>query len=151
MPRRPRNVLPAAGVYHVTARGVARAPIFHDEDDRREYLSLLETAVRRWDWVLHVLCLMPNHVHLVVETTRAALSTGVHRLHGEYATAFNEKYARWGHVFGDRFAAWLPTDEEHLRDTCRYVLLNPVRAGLVERARDWPWSHSRYCWDDLDR
>jgi putative transposase len=143
-------VLPAAGIYHVTARGVARAAIFHDEDDRREYLSLLETVVRRWDWTLHALCLMPNHVHCVVETTRAALSAGIHRLHGQYAEAFNTKYARWGHVFGDRFAAWLPGDEEHLRNTCRYVLLNPVRAGLVERARDWPWSHSRYGWNDLD-
>jgi putative transposase len=143
-------VLPPAGVYHVTARGVARSPIFSDEDDRREYLALLAQAVERWRWDVHVFCLMPNHVHCVVETTRAALSAGMHRLHGEYAEGFNTKRGRWGHVFGDRFAAWLPTDEEHLRNTCRYVLLNPVRAGLVDRARDWPWSHSRYGWDDVD-
>jgi putative transposase len=147
MARRPRKLLPKSGIYHVTARGVGRMQLFLDEDDYRDYLSLLNGVVRRWRWSMHVLCLMPNHVHHVVETSLDALSRGIHRLHGEYAAGFNLKYGRWGHVFGDRFASWLPHDEEHLRATCGYVLLNPVRAGLVVTAQDWPWSHSRYGWE----
>jgi putative transposase len=147
MARRPRNALPKAGIYHVTARGVARMPLFLDDDDRIDYLSLLSGVAARWNWTLHVLCLMPNHVHQVIETSLEALSKGVHRLHGQYAEGFNTKYARWGHVFGDRFASWIPNDEEHLRATCRYVLLNPVRAGLVAEPREWPWSRSRYGWE----
>jgi putative transposase len=147
MARRPRNVLPTSGVYHVTARGVGRMEIFRAEDDYRDYLSLLSGVVSRWHWSMHVLCLMPNHVHHVVETTLDALSKGIQLLHGEYAAGFNRKYGRWGHVFGDRFASWLPHDEEHLYATCGYVLLNPVRAGLVTAPEKWPWSHSRYGWE----
>lgn len=144
MARRPRNVLPTAGVYHVTARGVARMPLFLEDDDYLDYLAVLHGVATRWRWTLHVLCLMPNHVHYVVETSLDALSKGIHRLHGQYAESFNVKYGRWGHVFGDRFASWIPNDEAHLRATCRYVLLNPVRAGLAPSPHEWPWSHSRY-------
>jgi putative transposase len=144
MARRPRNALPTAGVYHVTARGVARMRLFREDDDYLDYLSVLHGVATRWRWTLHVLCLMPNHVHHVVETSLDPLSKGIHRLHGQYAQSFNVKYGRWGHVFGERFASWIPNDEEHLRATCRYVLLNPVRAGLAPSPHDWPWSHSRY-------
>jgi putative transposase len=91
MPRRPRNVLPPAGLYHVTARGVARTPLFLDDEDRVEYLSLFNGVVQRCEWEMQVLCLMPNHVHYVVDTTLTALSAGVHRLHGQYAEGFNAK------------------------------------------------------------
>jgi putative transposase len=87
---------------------------------------------------------MPNHYHLIVECPRDLLSRALHRLNGKYASQFNLKYGRSGHLWGDRFALWLIRDERHLRAACAYVLANPVRAGLCERPSDWPWSGSRY-------
>jgi putative transposase len=143
MARLPRYLLPPAGIYHVTSRGVARTAISRDDDDRRHFLVLLARAVSLEGWDCHAFCLMPNHYHLVVHTTVASLSRGLHRLNGELATAFNERHERWGHLFGDRFAAYVIEDDQHLYNACEYVLNNPVRAGLCKRAEDWPWSGSR--------
>ena len=141
--RLPRYLLPAEGVYHVTARGVARSLISRDDDDRRLFLVLLAREVRLESWDCHVFCLMPNHYHLIVDTRLERLSRGLHRLNGTLALTFNQRYKRSGHLFGDRFAAFGIRDEEHLRNASEYVLQNPVRAGLCECAEDWPWSGSR--------
>jgi putative transposase len=148
MARPPRSRLPD-GFFHLTARGVARTAIYRDDDDHRLFLSLVRHVTERWAWSWHALCLMPNHYHFVVETTRAALSEGMHRVNGLYAEAFNAKYRRSGHLFGDRFTARTIEDKAYVRAACRYVVLNPVRAGLCEHAEDWPWTRSRYGFDDL--
>jgi putative transposase len=148
MARPPRSRLPD-GFFHLTARGVARTAIYRDDDDHRLFLSLVRHVTERWAWSWHALCLMPNHYHFVVETTRAALSEGMHRVNGLYAEAFNAKYRRSGHLFCDRFTARTIEDEAYVRAACRYVVLNPVRAGLCEHAEDWPWTRSRYGFDDL--
>jgi REP element-mobilizing transposase RayT len=93
---------------------------------------------------MHTLCLMANHYHLVVETEQWLLSLGMQRLNGRHAERFNARFKRSGHLWGDRFWVRLVQDEEHLVSVCEYVLNNPVRAGLVTNARDWPWSYSRY-------
>lgn len=144
MPRRPRNVLPKRGIYHVTCRGVERRPIFGDDIDRAAFMELLHGARRRFRWRLHVATLMDNHVHLVVETRRGRLSRGMHRLAGIYAQRFNRRYDRVGHLFQGRFSAFVIQDEEHFLNACAYVLGNPVRAGLCGRAEEWPWSWSRF-------
>jgi REP element-mobilizing transposase RayT len=140
--RRRRSELPD-GAYHVTARGVAREHIFVDDDDRRTFLHHLAEVVSRQQWQAHAFCLLGTHYHLIVSTTRARLSAGLHRLNSIYAQDFNRRHARRGHVFGDRFAAWLIEEDEHLAAACRYVIENPVRAGLCERAEDWRWSGIR--------
>jgi putative transposase len=143
MARIPRYVLPEYAIFHVTARGAGRISIYREDDDRRGFLYLLADATRRRDWAFHAYCLMTNHYHLVVEAFREDLSRGMHRVNGTYAQGFNARYRRWGHLFGERF--WCrPVEEEQLEDTCRYVLANPVRAGLCEDASDWPWSACRY-------
>ena len=86
---------------------------------------------------------MTTHYHIVVETELWRLSDGMHRLNGTYALTFNRRHRRSGHLFGERFAAWLARDEHHLQQTCEYVLQNPVRAGLCARAGDWPWAAAR--------
>lgn len=108
------------------------------------FLELLDPVARRFRWSFHALCLMSTHYHLVLSTTRALLSQGMHRLNGMYADAFNDKYGRWGHVFGDRFSCRLVEEERYLEALCRYVLRNPVEAGLCETPADWPWSYSRF-------
>jgi REP element-mobilizing transposase RayT len=124
----------------VTTRGVARSTIARDDADGRLFLTLLAEVTRRARWDCQVFCLMPNHYHLIVASELAWLSHGMHRLNGTYAEAFNARYARSGHLFGDRFAAWTIRDDEHLRAACAYVLQNPVRAGLCDSADEWPWS-----------
>jgi REP element-mobilizing transposase RayT len=143
MARLPRYVFPEHAVFHVTARGAGQIPIYRADDDRLWFLVLFADTVQRFDWAVHAFCLMTNHYHLVVEALRVNLSDGMQRVNGVYAQSFNGKYRRWGHLFGERF--WCrPVDEEELADTCRYVLANPVRAGLCDRVSDWPWSASRY-------
>ena len=144
MARLPRSTFPAYGVWHVTTRGVERRRVFLDRDDGRSFLAQLWHAVETLGLQVYALCLMPNHYHLVVECLRDALSKAMHRANGVYAETFNDKYRRSGHLWGDRFALWHVDDEEHLRAACEYVRNNPLRAGLCERAEDWPWSWSRY-------
>jgi putative transposase len=143
MPRALRSDFPD-GVYHVTARGVNGCAVFGDDVDRVLFLRLLGDCIERFAWRCHAFCLMGTHYHLVVETLRARLSAGLHRLNGLYAQRFNHRHERTGHLFGDRFHGWLVRDEDHLRATCRYVVLNPVRAGLCATASEWPWSAPRY-------
>jgi putative transposase len=139
VPRLLRQDLPD-GYFHVTTRGVDREPIFKNDDDRLLFLRLLAETTRKYGWRCHAFCLMGTHYHLIVETSRAALSGGLHRLNGVYAQLYNRRHARTGHLFGDRFHAWIVADEDHLAAARHYVLQNPVRAGLCAKAIDWPWS-----------
>lgn len=141
--RLPRSNLPD-GTYHVTARGTARTAIFLDADDRRLFLVLLQRVAVRWHWSLYAVCLMTTHAHLVLASDRADLSSGMQRLAGLYTQSYNAKYDRWGSLFGARFGARLIDDERYLERACRYVLYNPVRAGLAGHPAGWPWSFDRY-------
>jgi REP-associated tyrosine transposase len=143
MPRLPRCQLPERAVFHVTTRGVNREAISRDDDDRRLFLVLLARVTIRTDWDCHAFCLMPNHHHLILETHQDLLTAGLRSLNGRYAQAFNGRHGRSGHLFGDRFAAFVIRDDEHLRRATDCVLQNPVRAGLCRRAADWPWSGAR--------
>jgi putative transposase len=147
MPRQPRNLL-GDGIFHVTARGVARMVVYRDLDDFGRFVRLLAAVVPRFRWRRHAYCLMPNHYHLVVESTRPDLSDGMHRLNGLYAQGFNDRYERSGHVFQNRFGARLIEDERRLGNVCAYVLDNPVRAGLAATAEVWPWSSAREAYED---
>ncbi len=138
--RLPRYVLPSYGVYHVTARGVAKCDIFLDDDDRASFVGLLRSAGRRRRWKCHAYCLMGNHYHAIVETHLERLSSGLHRVNGTHAQRFNERYERVGHLFQDRFHARVLREEEHLTNACLYVWDNPVRIGLCAEAHEWPWS-----------
>jgi putative transposase len=142
MPRQPRTLL-GDGIFHVTARGVARMVIYRDLDDFRQFVQLLAAVVLRFRWRRRAFCLMPNHYHLVVESTRCDLSDGMHRLNGLYAQGFNDRYERSGHLFQNRFGARLIEHDRQLENVCAYVLDNPVRAGLTATAEDWPWSSAR--------
>jgi REP-associated tyrosine transposase len=93
---------------------------------------------------VHAACVLSTHYHLVLEASIVALSNGVHELNWRYARYFNERYARFGHVFAERFQTRVLDGEERVFETCAYVLLNLVKARLCERVEDWPWSYSRY-------
>ena len=139
MPRAPRSVLPLEGVYHVTARGVAKQEIVRDDDDRRCFRRRLNLARARHRWIVSAWCLMTNHYHLVVVCDLERLSRGLHLLNFRHAQAFNERHDRVGHLFQGRFDARVIEGDEHFLTVCEYVLDNPVRAGLCDDRAEWRW------------
>ena len=142
MPRPPRLLVPG-GLYHVFSRGNRRQEIHLDSIDRCWFLERLEGIVGEYGWLLHAYCLMPNHYHLLVGTPEPNLSVGMHRLNFMTAQSFNRRHEVDGHLFQGRFRSPLVEDESHLVVLSRYVVLNPVRASLVEHPADWRWSSYR--------
>jgi REP element-mobilizing transposase RayT len=122
----------------VTSRGDARSKIFADDQDREGFLSVLDSVVKRYNWLCHAYCLMDNHCHLLIETPDANLSMGMRQLGGIYAQGYNRRHNKPGHLFQGRFKAILVDKESYLLELCRYVVLNPVRAKVVGEARGWP-------------
>lgn len=127
-------------IYHVTARGNARNDIFLDDEDRALYLACLSEVVSRFAWVCHAYCLMDNHYHLMIETPEGNLSLGMRQLNGVYTQRFNRRHGRVGHVFQGRYKAILVDRDSYLLELCRYVVLNPIRAGMVKKIERYSWS-----------
>ena len=125
----------AGALHHVTSRGNERRPIFYDDNDREVFLEFLGLTVRRFGWSLSAFVLMTNHFHLLVQTSEANLSRGMHWLNTKYVVWFNRIHKRSGHLYGGRFKAFLIEKETYLTEVLRYVVLNPVRAKMVERRK----------------
>lgn len=140
---RPLRIQFPGALYHVTARGNGRQPIFADDIDCERFLTVLTGIVVRYHLRCHAHCLMVNHYHLLLETPDANLSRAMRQLNGVYSQAFNRRHERPGHVLEGRFHAQVVDKDAYLRETCRYIVLNPVRAGLVGHPREWPWSSYR--------
>lgn len=140
---RPLRIQFPHAVYHVTARGNERKAIVRDDDDRRRFVHTLAQMVEQFNVLLHAWVVMDNHYHLVVETPQANLSSAIRHLNGVYTQAVNRRHRRVGHLFQGRYTAILIEKEAYLVELCRYVVLNPVRAGMVRHPTDWPWSSYR--------
>jgi REP element-mobilizing transposase RayT len=131
------------GVYHVYARGNAKGIVYRNDVDRWIYLRRLERVVDRSSWICLAYCLLDNHVHLLLETPVANLSSGMQWLHSGYAQGFNARHGRSGHVFQGRYGAVRITSDAQLCMTAAYIARNPIEAGLCERPDDWSWSSCR--------
>jgi REP-associated tyrosine transposase len=140
---RPLRVCPPGTVVHVISRGNERRPIVQDDHDRQGFLSTLARAVERYQWLCHTYCLMENHYHLVLEVPLGNLPLGMRHLNGVYAQRFNRRYDRSGHLFQARYRSILVEKNAYLLSVCRYVVLNPIRAGVVRRPEDYRWSSYR--------
>lgn len=140
---RPLRLEYEGAVYHVVARGHERGSVFRDERDWEKFLEVVGAVTQEHGWIVHGYCLMSNHFHLLVETPRGDLSAGMRSVNGRYAQFFNRRHGRRGHLFEGRFKAIVVQKDEHLLELCRYIVLNPVRAGLVERPEQWQWSSYR--------
>ena len=130
-------------LYHVTARGDRREDIFEDDQDRQEFLLILERVITQFNWACYAWCLMDNHYHLLIQTPDGNLSKGMRKLNGVYTQASNRRHRRVGHLFQGRFKAILVDRDAYLLELARYVVLNPVRAGTVKKPADWKWSSYR--------
>ena len=142
MPRLARIVVPDVP-HHVTQRGNRRERVFFSPDDYRLYRKMLAQAAGAAGTDVWACCLMPNHVHLIVVPSHAdGLRATLAEAHRRYTRFVNDREGCTGHLWQGRFGS-VPMDEDHLESAVRYVSLNPVRAGLVKAARDWPWSSVR--------
>jgi REP element-mobilizing transposase RayT len=140
---RPLRIEFPDALYHVTVRGDRREDIFEDDQDRQQFLLLLGQVIARFNWICFAWCLMDNHYHLLIQTPDANLSKGMRQLNGVYTQSSNRRHQRAGHLFQGRFKAILVDSDAYLLELLRYVVLNPVRASMVNNAADWVWSSYR--------
>lgn len=140
---RPLRVEYPGAVYHVTSCGNGGEDVFLEDGDRLVFLEILSKTADRYGWLCHAYCLMGNHYHLLLETPDANLSRGMRQLNGVYTQHVNRRLRRAGHLFQGRFKAILLEKENHLLDVSRYVVLNPLRAGMAATVDEWPWSSYR--------
>ena len=140
---RPIRIQGAGLIYHVMSRGNNRMRIFLDDLDYARFLSIVEQARQRYELDMWVVCVMPNHYHLVLRTRRPNLSLAIGHLNGTYAKWWNKRHARVGHIYQGRFKGQIVEACTYLARLCRYVLMNPVRGGLVGHPQDWRWSSYR--------
>ncbi len=142
MARALRIEFPGA-VYHVTSRGDRQEAIFLDDEDRQSLLRLVAQAMDRFAATVVAYCLMGNHYHFVIRTQQANLARLMRHVNAGYSQAFNRRHGIVGHLFQDRYKAIVVDRDAYLLELCRYVELNPVRAGMVASAGDWIWSSYR--------
>ena len=140
---RPLRIEFPGAVYHVTSRGDRRESIFEDDQDRLIFLGIVAQALSRFDGQMLAYCLMGNHYHFVLHTRKANLSSLMRHINGVYTQAFNRRHDKVGHLFQGRFKAILVDRDAYLLEVCRYVELNPVRAGTTRKPHTWPWSSYR--------
>ena len=144
----PRGARAAVGnqCYHVLNRGNGRRRVFHKDGDYLAFLKAMahasvEVPMRVVGW-----CLMPNHFHMVLwPDGDEDLSHWMHWLTNAHVRRYHRHYHSSGHLWQGRFKAFAIAEDDHLLTVLRYAERNPVRAGLVTRAEDWPWSSMR-CW-----
>jgi len=139
MSRQARVRLPD-GVYHVTTHGNGDMMIFEQPSEKWQLLDLLADTAKEYDWAMYAWCVMGNHYHFLLKTPDDNLSEGMHHINMSYGEWYNKSRGRHGHVFQDRFFSIMITEDSHLLEASRYVVLNPLRASLVAAVHEWPWS-----------
>jgi putative transposase len=126
--------------YHLLSRGNERREIFVDDDDRGLFLDTLGECSERFELEVFAYVLMSNHYHLLVRSQRANLSRALHWFSGTYTRRFNNRHGRSGHLFQGRFKSMLVENDAYILQLSCYIHRNPLRAGLVKRLADYPWS-----------
>lgn len=142
MPRRRRISFDGA-VHHVYTTGVRHSHIYLTREDRTAFSSTLHDVCRRTGWQVYSDCQMGTHYHLLIATPSGNLSHGMQLLNGAYAVQFNRRHQLQGHLFKGRYGSRLVSSERYALELIRYIALNPVRSGLVERPECWRWGSYR--------
>ena len=143
MARKCRVWWPGA-IYHVMCRGNHQHEIFRDDEDRQVYLSVLRQVQVTHPYILHTYCLMTNHVHLQIETKVVDISTIMKMINMKYAIYFNKKYRFVGQLLQGRYRSEIIDNDSYFLATNRYILLNPVKANMVEQPLEYQWSSCRF-------
>ena len=138
----PRTARTAAGsnIYHVMLRGINRQNIFEEDEDRFHFLNTVIRCKEVSGFRLHAFVLMSNHIHFLIEPVDEPLEVIFKRIGTSYAVWFNRKYLRAGHLFQDRFRSENVETDPYYMTVLRYILQNPMKAGIVSRPEDYRWS-----------
>lgn len=148
MARRPRVFAPGL-LYHVLVRGNQRRKTFLCDDDYKAYLDRLERYRAKFHLRIYAYCLMPNHVHLLLESGSAPLGKFMQGLQQSYTQYFNRRYRKVGHLFQGRYKAIICDKDKYLLALLRYIHLNPIRTGLAKRPEGYVYSgHRSYLIDN---
>jgi len=140
MPRAPRITMKNA-CYHIITRGNQKQLVFKDSTDYHEYLSILTKYKKRYKFKLYCFCLMPNHVHLIIEVKEPIMLCKIMKcLNLSYTLYFNSKYEKVGHLWQDRFKSKIIEKDAYLLECVNYIETNPIRASLVSDLNKYTWS-----------
>lgn len=142
MPRKPRIEIP--GYYHIINRGVEQRKVFQEPADYEYFEELMCFYTKSFGITLHNYCLMSNHYHLLLEITNENLSKFMRQLNMNYSIYFNKKYKRVGHLWQGRFKSWYVTNEAYLYTLMCYIEQNPLKANMVKRLEEYPYSSYHY-------
>lgn len=142
MPRKAR-LKSKTGIYHLIWRGANRQEIFHDEEDCLRFLEILKTYKLKYEISIYAWCLMSNHIHLLMKEGKEDISVTMKRIGVSFVGYYNWKYRTTGPLFQDRFKSENVENKKYLITVVRYIHQNPVKAGMVEREKDWRWSSCR--------
>ncbi len=135
MPRRLR--IESLGYHHVYNRGVAKNKVFEDDKDKAKFIELLAMVCREFKFNIHAFCLMDNHYHLLIENRRENLSSGMRQLNAQYASYFNKRHNRVGHLWQDRFKSWYVLDTKYLFTLFKYIENNPIKANMTHKIGEY--------------
>lgn len=139
MPRRPREKS-STDTYHVILRGVNKQVIFEDDEDYRKILFILKDCKDTCEFELYAYCLMSNHIHLLLRTGKEPLGEVFKRFECRYVYWYNSKYERSGHLFQNRFISVPVQNERAFLAVLRYIIQNPMKAGLEDAPGHYSWS-----------
>ncbi len=127
--------------YHIITRGNQKQSVFLESKDYNKYLSLLKKYKEKYQFQLYAFCLMPNHIHLLIEVTEPqTLQKTFRGLNLSYTLYFNYKYKKVGHLWQDRFKSKIIQKDEYFLECIKYIESNPIRASLTPNISDYPWS-----------
>jgi len=135
MPRRLR--VESLGYHHVYNRGVAKGNVFEDEKDKVKFIELMASMAREYKFNIHAFCLMDNHYHILVQNTRENLSSGMRQLGAQYASYFNKRHDRVGHLWQGRYKSWYVLENKYLFTLFKYIENNPVKAGMSPKIGEY--------------
>jgi putative transposase len=144
MPRAAR-IKSETGIYHIMLRGINRQNIFNDEEDNEKFIEALKKSKEISNFEIYAYCLMGNHVHIVIYEREEGIDQIIKRIGTRYAYWYNKKYERMGHLFQDRYKSEPVEDNAYFLTVLRYILRNPIKAGLCKRIEEYKWSsYSEY-------
>lgn len=129
------------GIYHVMLRGVNKQQIFEEKEDYEKFIQILEDCKEISKFELYAYCLMGNHIHLLLRVEKEPLETVFRRIGSRFVYWYNIKYERHGHLFQDRYKSEPIDDDAYFVVALRYILRNPVKAGLCKYAKDYQYSN----------
>ncbi|MEA3313288.1 MAG: transposase [Caldisericota bacterium] len=138
----------AGGIYHIISKGNTGKKIFINDIDRTFFLKNLAKNSNNFDTMIFSYVLMSNHYHILLRTNKNNLSDFMHRLNTIYSHRFNYMHGLTGHLFHDRYKSFLVEDDQYFVAAMRYIAINPVAAGVVEKAEKYEWGSYRYLFEE---